>query len=173
MTKTELQSTRDQGPRTMNRQVECFIALGSNLEPRDKYIQRALNLMNEHAQIKVEKVSLIYETSPEGGPEGQPMYLNGVCRIKTSLSPSELLESLQEIEESLGRKRDVFWGPRTIDLDILLYGQKIISTDTLDIPHPLMHERKFVMQPLAEIAPDLMHPMIMMSMQTILDSLGE
>ncbi len=155
------------------RQFECFIALGSNIEPRDKYVQRALNQMNEHPQIEVEKVSSIYETLPDGGPENQGMYLNAVCGIMTSLFPGELLQVLQDIEDSLGRKRTVFRGPRTIDLDILLYGQEVISTDTLDIPHPLMHERKFVMKPLAEIAPEAVHPMLMMSAQTILESLGE
>jgi 2-amino-4-hydroxy-6-hydroxymethyldihydropteridine diphosphokinase len=152
---------------------EAYVALGSNLEPRGRYIQRALDLIDEHANMKVDTVSAVYETEPVGGPEGQPEFLNAVARIKTTLSPHELLKALQGIEKELGRKRDVFWGPRTIDLDILLYEQEIVSTDDLIIPHPLMHERRFVMQPLAQIAPDVMHPVLMMSARTILESMGE
>ena len=88
-----------------------------------------------------------------------------------TLAPLKLLDALQAIEIDLGRKRKVFWGPRTIDLDILLYGDEIISEDRLIVPHPLMHERKFVMQPLAQIAPNVSHPILMMSAQTILESL--
>ena len=153
--------------------AECFIALGSNIEPRGRYIQQALSMIEEHPQIIVEKISSIYETQPVGGPKGQPLYLNAVAKIKTSLSPHKLLRSLQEIEQSLGRKRNTDWGPRTIDLDILLIGKEIISTDELIVPHPLMHERKFVMQPLAQIAPNAIHPILMMSAQTILESLGD
>ncbi len=152
--------------------VEAFVALGSNIEPRGKYIQRALTLMSDHPQIEVLEVSSVYETSPEGGPE-QGQYLNAVVKISTTLGAMDLLNSLQAIERELGRKRSVFWGPRTIDLDILLYGQEIISNDRLTVPHPLMHERRFVMEPLAQIAPDAYHPILMMSARTILESLAE
>ncbi len=130
-------------------------------------------MIDEHPQISVEKVSSIYETKPVGGPDGQSLYLNAVAEIKTSLFPHQLLHSLQEIEQILGRKRKIFWGPRTIDIDILLIDSQIISTDELVVPHPLMHERKFVMKPLAQIAPNAVHPILMMSAQTILESLGE
>ncbi len=153
--------------------TDCFIALGSNIEPRGKYIQRALTLIDEHPQMKVETVSSVYETEPDGGPKDQMSYLNAVAKITTSLTPHQLLEALQEIEHSLGRKRNIFWGARTIDLDILLIGEQIISSDNLVVPHPLMHERKFVMQPLAQIAPEAKHPILMMSAKTILESLGE
>jgi 2-amino-4-hydroxy-6-hydroxymethyldihydropteridine diphosphokinase len=153
--------------------TEAYIALGSNIEPRGKYIQRALNLIDEHPDMTVDAVSSVYETQPEGGPADQEEYLNAVARIKTTLSPENLLVALQAIEKELARKREFHWGPRTIDLDILLYGQEIVSSDTLIIPHPLMHERRFVMQPLAQIAPHVMHPILMMSAQTILESLGE
>jgi 2-amino-4-hydroxy-6-hydroxymethyldihydropteridine diphosphokinase len=152
--------------------VEAFIALGSNIEPRGKYIQRALTLMGEHPQIEVVAVSSVYETKPEGGPE-QGQYLNAVAKISTTLGSMDLLNSLQAIERELGRKRNVFWGPRTIDLDILLYGQEIIANDRLTVPHPLMHERRFVMEPLAQIAPDAYHPILMMTARTILDSLDD
>ena len=153
-------------------QAQCFIALGSNIEPRGRYIQQALALIDKHKQISVEKISSIYETQPIGGPENQLPYLNAVAKIKTSLTPHELLKYLQQIEQNLGRKRNIFWGPRTIDIDILLIDSEIISTDELIVPHPLMHERKFVMQPLAQIAPDAIHPILMMSAKTILESLG-
>ncbi len=151
----------------------AYIALGSNIEPRDKYIERAINQMTEHQRITVRKVSSVYQTKPLGGPEGQDMFLNAVAKIATTLTPIELLEALQTIEEDLGREREVWWGPRTIDLDILLFGDEIISTDTLVIPHPLMHERRFVMQGLTEIAPKVTHPLIQMSAKTILESLGD
>jgi 2-amino-4-hydroxy-6-hydroxymethyldihydropteridine diphosphokinase len=151
--------------------VDAYIALGSNIEPRGKYIQQALNKLNEHPRIEVGDVSSVYETSPEGGPE-QDQYLNAAAKIVTTLAPLDLLDALQAIEKELGRKRDVYWGPRTIDLDILLYGQEIIIEDRLTVPHPLMHERRFVMQPLAQIAPEVMHPILMMSARTILESLG-
>jgi 2-amino-4-hydroxy-6-hydroxymethyldihydropteridine diphosphokinase len=155
--------------------AETYVALGSNIEPRSKYIERALNLMNHHPQISVDKVSTIYETEPVGGPESEQdmLYLNAVAKIATTLSSIALLDALQSIEEELGRKRDTFWGARTIDLDILLFGSEIISTDRLIVPHPLMHERRFVMQPLVEIAPTIQHPVLGMSAQTILESLGD
>jgi 2-amino-4-hydroxy-6-hydroxymethyldihydropteridine diphosphokinase len=154
-------------------EVDAYIALGSNLEPRGKYIQRALTMIAEQPGIEVLEVSSVYETEPEGGPEGQPAFLNAAAKLKTTLTPTELLNALQAIEKELGRKRDVFWGPRTIDLDILLFDQEIVSTDRLIIPHPLMHERRFVLQPLAQIAPEVMHPILQMTARTILESLGE
>jgi 2-amino-4-hydroxy-6-hydroxymethyldihydropteridine diphosphokinase len=152
--------------------IEAYIALGSNIEPRGHYIQQAMNLISDHPQIEVIEMSSVYETQPVGGPEQGP-YLNAVTKIRTTLAPMELLSALQKIEKDLGRKRTVHWGPRTIDLDILLYGEEIISNDRLIVPHPLMHERRFVMQPLAQIAPDVIHPILQMSAKTILDSLGE
>jgi len=158
---------------TSHANEEAYVGLGSNIEPRDKYIERALNLLSGHARIEVQKVSSIYETEAVGGPSGQKKYLNAVCRIRTDLAPEALLDVLQDIEQQLGRKRQVRWGPRTIDLDILLFGQQIIATDRLVVPHALMHQRRFVMQGLAEIAPEAMHPILQMSAQTILESLGE
>ncbi|MFA5863240.1 MAG: 2-amino-4-hydroxy-6-hydroxymethyldihydropteridine diphosphokinase [Phycisphaerae bacterium] len=153
--------------------VEVYIALGSNIEPRGKYIQRALNLINDHPKMEVQTVSSVYETQPDGGPPDQKLYLNAAANIRTTLGVTELLDALQAIEKELGRKREVFWGARTIDLDILIYGQEIISTDRLIIPHPLMHERRFVMQPLAQIAPHVVHPVLLMTAQTILESMDE
>ena len=156
-----------------NKLVDVYIALGSNIEPRGKYIERAVNMLGDHPEINVVTVSSVYETEPEGGPEDQYLYLNAAAKIRTTLPAVELLKELQKIEKYLGRKREAYWGPRTIDIDILLYGNEIISTDKLIVPHPLMHERRFVMQPLCEIAPEVIHPILMMTVKTILDSLGE
>ncbi len=129
-----------------------FIGLGSNLGDRKSNLERALAYINHHTDIEIIKVSSFIETTPVGGPP-QGNYLNAVAKLKTALSPEELLEFLQEVERKLGRTRTVRFGPRTIDLDILLYEDKRIDTPMLKIPHPRMWEREFVMRPLLEIAP--------------------
>jgi len=134
--------------------VEAFIAIGTNLGEREENIKKAIQLLSQNADIIVEKVSSIRETEPQGGPP-QPRYLNGVIKIKTALKPRQLLKVLQVIENSLGRERAVKFGPRIIDLDILLYGDRIIAQSDLEIPHPRMREREFVMEPLREIEPNI------------------
>ena len=104
----------------------------------------------------------------EGGPK-QPPYINAVVALRTNLSPIKLLQACQEIEISLGRERDVEWGPCTMDIDILLYNGSIISDDNLQVPHPLMHERIFVLKPLKEIAPNLMHPVMEKTIEVLYD----
>ena len=139
--------------------VRCFIALGSNQGDRRAFIAAAIDRLRATPAIEVGRVSSIIETTPVGGPP-QGNFLNGVVEIETILSPSDLLKKLQEIEDSLGRVRGERWGPRTIDLDILLYGDQTVREPDLVIPHPLMHERLFVLGPLAEIAPEARHPAI-------------
>ncbi len=134
--------------------TEAFIAIGTNLGNREENIKAALKSLSQNTEITIEKVSSVRETEPVDGPP-QPPYLNGVIKIKTALSPQQLLDTLQGIEKSLGRERTVRFGPRIIDLDILLYGDKIISQPDLEIPHPKMREREFVMEPLREIEPDI------------------
>lgn len=131
---------------------KVFIALGSNLGDRRVVIRTALDLLEKNPSIKIKKVSSLIETKPVDGPP-QPFYLNGVVEISTDLGPADLLHYLQTVEKRLGRKRGIKNGPRTIDLDILLYGDRIIRTDELTIPHPRMWERDFVVKPLREIAP--------------------
>ncbi|MCM8823791.1 MAG: 2-amino-4-hydroxy-6-hydroxymethyldihydropteridine diphosphokinase [Candidatus Omnitrophica bacterium] len=131
-----------------------FIGIGSNLGDRLKNIEEAINYLRSTEGVIVEKVSSLIETEPVGGPP-QGKYLNGVIKIKTSISPHKLLEILNTIEYRLGRKRGVINGPRTLDLDILLYGDLIIQDKDLTIPHPRMWEREFVIKPLLEIEPDL------------------
>jgi len=132
----------------------CYIGIGSNLGDREKYIKSAIEKLKEAKDIEVKKISNTYETEPVGGPR-QGRYLNGAVEIETSLEPRELLIKLQAIEKQLGRVRKIKNGPRTIDLDILLYGDRKIETPDLSIPHPRMREREFVMKPLREIAGDM------------------
>ncbi len=132
--------------------VEVFLAVGSNLGRRRDNIAAALRLLKQNPAITVQKVSQIIETAPVGGP-AQGDYLNAAIKIKTSLVPHVLLDFLHRIEADLGRRRTVPMGPRTIDLDILLYSDKIIKTKRLIVPHPRMLEREFVMVPLREIEP--------------------
>lgn len=132
----------------MNR---SFIALGTNIEPRKKYIDEALFLLRSHEQIILKRKSTIYETAPVGFLE-QADFLNVVIEIHTSLSAMALLEVCQSIEKKLGRIRTIKDGPRTIDLDILVYGNEIHQTKRLTLPHPRMKERAFVLVPFHEIA---------------------
>ncbi|WP_042220750.1 2-amino-4-hydroxy-6-hydroxymethyldihydropteridine diphosphokinase [Oceanobacillus manasiensis] len=131
-----------------------FIALGTNIEPREGHLQEAIKLLNDYSEIRVEKVSSIYETAPVGYAN-QADFLNMVVEVHTTDSPLTLLDKCQEIEQLLGRKRGIRFGPRTIDLDILLYNQENSKTERLIIPHPRMHQRAFVLIPLLEIASSL------------------
>ena len=134
--------------------VTAFIGIGSNLGDRLSNINKAIAYLESCQQVQLKKISKFIETLPSGGPP-QPRYINGVLKIKTSLSASLLLKLLQSIEKRLGRERRVRFGPRTIDLDILLYGDCVIEDEDLSIPHPRMFQRPFVMQPLKEIEPDI------------------
>ncbi len=137
--------------------TRVFIGLGSNIGDRKKNLEEAMRLLDTPPDIKVEKGSSLYTTEPIGYV-GQDWFLNSVVEISTLLSPMDLLHRCQAIEEQMGRVRIMLWGPRTIDLDILLYGEEIVEDDELIIPHPNMHKRGFVLVPLAEIAPEVIHP---------------
>lgn len=128
-----------------------YIGIGSNLGNRQENIKLAVKKINALEDTKVIKLSRLIETKPVGGPSRQSRFLNAVLKIKTNLTPQRLLKKLKKIEQALGRVKTVPNGPRTIDLDILLYGDKIINTKKLVIPHPRMFERDFVMRPLLEI----------------------
>lgn len=136
-----------------------YLSFGSNLGNKLENIRQALKLLNETNGIKITKVSSIYETAPVGGVE-QDYFLNGVCELETELTPYELLEAIQSIEYALKRVRKVHWGPRTLDLDILLFEDTVMNEARLTIPHPYMHERSFVLIPMNEIAPDVTHPVL-------------
>ncbi|OLN24274.1 2-amino-4-hydroxy-6-hydroxymethyldihydropteridine diphosphokinase [Domibacillus antri] len=127
-----------------------YLSLGTNMGNREVLLEEAVQALVKNAHIEVKAVSSIYETDPVGFTD-QPPFLNIVLKAKTALFPQELLSVCMEIENVLGRKRTVRWGPRTIDLDILLYNHDNIKSDSLIIPHPRMNERAFVLIPLAEI----------------------
>ena len=149
----------------------AYIALGSNLGDRRDYLDRTLQALQEHPRIEVTQVSSYHETAPVGGPPGQSDFLNAAAELKTDLSPRELLDALLEIERSLGRVRREWHGPRTIDLDLLLYQDLVLREPGLTIPHPAMHERSFVLKPLAEIAPKAIHPLLDASIDDLLRDL--
>jgi 2-amino-4-hydroxy-6-hydroxymethyldihydropteridine diphosphokinase len=136
---------------------DVFIALGSNIGNRANYLRNALREINELKQTRVVKTSSIYETEPVGYTD-QEAFLNMVATIQTELPARELLAELLQVEKKLDRTREVHWGPRTIDLDILLYNQENIQSEDLKIPHPRMLDRGFVMIPLYELKPDLQFP---------------
>jgi 2-amino-4-hydroxy-6-hydroxymethyldihydropteridine diphosphokinase len=148
-----------------------YLGMGSNLGDRRANIEKAVVALRSHPGIGGVVVSSLIETPPEGGPPGQRPYLNGAARIETDLEPQALLAELKAIERSLGRRSGPRWGPRPIDLDILLYGSTILETADLVIPHPRMRERLFVLRPLAEIAPDARDPVTRMAVKTLLVSL--
>jgi len=129
----------------------CYLGIGSNLGDRKRNIDLAIENIKKIKNTYFLKMAPIIETKPEGGPKGQGKYLNTVIKIKTSLNPSALLRELKNIEKKLGRIKTVRNGPRVIDLDILLYADKIINTKELKIPHPRLFLREFVLEPLSKI----------------------
>ena len=133
--------------------IRAFVGLGSNVGDRLANLKKALAELRAQAGIEVGRVSSAYDTDPVGPP--QPNFLNAVVELLTTLSPRELLGALKDIEARLGRSPGERWGPRVIDLDLLLYGTGEIHEEGLHVPHPLMRERAFVLVPLAEIAPEL------------------
>ncbi len=146
---------------------KAFIEIGSNLGDRMQYCKNAVDEIGSFA--KIIKASSIYETEPVG-KENQPEFINCVAEIETELSPQDLLKQLNLVELKLGRVRDEKWGPRTIDLDIILYDDQVINDNNLVIPHPRAHLRRFVLEPLSEIAPQFVHPQFNVS---VLDLLNE
>ena len=149
----------------------AYIGLGSNLGDRAATLQGALDALSAHPQIDAVRCSRRIETEPVGGPSDQPRYLNAVAELTTTLGPDALLTLLQTVETRLGRTRSVPNAPRTLDLDLLLYDDLCRTTPELTIPHPRMHERRFVMAPLAEIAPDAWHPVLRKTARKILAGL--
>lgn len=131
-----------------------LIALGSNMGDRQQNILTAIEELSRHTEITIDKISSLYETKPVGVTE-QPDFLNGVISVITTLSPLKLLEVCLQVECQMGRVRNERWGPRNIDIDIIIYDEHVISGEVLNIPHPRLHERAFVLIPLKEIAGDI------------------
>jgi len=137
--------------------TRAYVGLGANLGPREVTLLRAVDLLAAADGVQVVAVSQLRETDPVGVVE-QPPFLNGAIALDTSLSPRAVLELLLEIEEELGRVRGERWGPRTVDLDLLVYGDERVDEDGLHVPHPRLHERRFALEPLAELDPELVIP---------------
>ena len=143
----------------------AYVALGSNLGDKEANLRKALELLEERG-VEVVKTSSFICTEPYGVTD-QPQFLNGVCEVRTSLVPLALLHTLLEIEQEMGRVRLRHWGERNIDLDLLLYEDVVLDTPELKLPHPDMQNRDFVLLPLAEIAPELVHPILQKSIEEL------
>jgi 2-amino-4-hydroxy-6-hydroxymethyldihydropteridine diphosphokinase len=153
--------------------ITAYVGLGSNLGDRAGNIRAAVEQLRRAAGVAVSAVSSLLENDAVGGPAGSPPFLNAAAELRTTLSPLALLHQLHAIEAALGRVRAERWGPRTIDLDLLLYGDHCVDDPELIVPHPLMHERRFVLQPLAEIAPAAVHPRRGVSVDELLRQLSD
>ncbi len=140
----------------MNKE-KAFLGLGSNMGNKEGNIKKALEMLKDESGIDIERVAPFYRAAPVGYTE-QDWFLNTVAQIQTTLKPANLLAQILGIEDFLGRKRQIRWGPRVVDLDILIYGTHVIREQGLEVPHPRMLERAFVMVPLADLAPDLLLP---------------
>ena len=155
--------------------ARVFLSLGSNLGDRRGFLEQALRLLGDHDAVRVITCSQVYEAEPwpEVRVERTRWYLNCAVEIETELPPYRLLQVVQEIEQATGRAGPVRWtgeyADRTLDIDILLYEDRVLSDDDLQIPHPLLHERRFVLIPLADIAPELEHPTLYQTIRELLD----
>ncbi|MFJ8268458.1 2-amino-4-hydroxy-6-hydroxymethyldihydropteridine diphosphokinase [Peribacillus asahii] len=150
----------------------AYLSIGSNIGNRLATFHEALRLLDSNKLVKVVDSSSLYETDPVGYTD-QDCFLNAVIKVFTSLSPEELLQTCLNIETELGRKREIRWGPRTLDLDILLYNQENIETESLSVPHPRMQERAFVIVPLLELDPDIKLPNVNASLNDILNQIPD
>jgi 2-amino-4-hydroxy-6-hydroxymethyldihydropteridine diphosphokinase len=149
----------------------CLIALGSNLGDRLDNLRAGVAGIDAADGIEVVTVSPLYETAPVGGPENQGPYLNAALIADTTLDAADVLALLHRIEADRERQRVVHWGPRTLDLDLLVHGDLVSDVTTLEVPHPRMHERRFVMVPVCDIAPDVVHPRLGRTMRNLLADL--
>ena len=148
-----------------------LIALGSNLGDRLENVRAGLAGLVEHDGVDVQAVSKLYETAPVGGPDDQGAYLNAALRAETTLGAADLLALLHRIEASRERERVVHWGPRTLDLDLLVYGELVSDDPALQVPHPRQHERRFVLVPVCDVAAGVVHPRFGRTMSDLLADL--
>lgn len=146
-----------------------FVGLGSNLGDRAGMLNRAAKEISKIAGLRVVQWSPVYETDPVGKPD-QPKFLNAACEIQTGLAPAELMAELLAVENRLGRTRGERWGPREIDLDILLYDGVVRAEPEVTVPHPELEQRRFVLVPLRELDPDLVHPVSGMTVSELAEA---
>lgn len=152
--------------------MRAYIGLGSNVGEREENLVRAISLLDSSPGIRVLRRASLYETEPVG-VEAQPWFFNTVVEVEAELAPGELLRRMKEIEKALGREDRGRWGPREIDLDLLLYGDLVMEEDGLVLPHPELHRRRFVLEPLCELAPELIHPRLGQPLRELLAGLDE
>ena len=152
--------------------AHAYIGFGSNINNRLNYITQALRLLLETDSVSLIQISSLYETEPVGYEE-QDWFLNGVVAVETGLPIHQFLAALKEIEGVVGRQHRERWGPREVDLDLLLYDQCCTNTPDLIVPHPEMHQRNFVLIPFAEIAPEVLHPIFQQNIRTLLSNLND
>jgi len=152
--------------------ARCLVGCGSNVGGRRDFLDRAMELLRFMPGVTLVGVSRYRDTRPIGGPPGQGTFLNGACLIETDLAPHDVLGMLAAVENTLHRTRDERWGPRTVDLDLLLYEDLVLESDSLTVPHPRMATRRFVLEPCVEIAPDLVHPVTACTLERLLDSIS-
>ena len=150
---------------------KAYLLLGSNLGDSKKYISDAVGFIRTEIGI-VKKTSSLYQTASWGKTD-QPDFINQVLEVETILNPEQLLKNILVIEKKLGRERLEKWGSRTIDIDLLFYGDQIIQGLNLTVPHPFLHERKFTLMPLVELDPDLVHPVFKITVKQLFDSLDD
>jgi 2-amino-4-hydroxy-6-hydroxymethyldihydropteridine diphosphokinase len=150
----------------------ALIGLGSNLGNREANLSGAIECLCDTPFLFLRRTSSFHETEPVGGPSGQGMFLNAAAELETTVDPIALLEILQRIESRFGRVRNVRWGERTLDLDLILFGDRVIDTARLTVPHPRFRVRRFVLEPLAEIAPTAVDPVTQSTIAEILAELN-